>query len=113
MNADTHSDRILRVTVVGAGAIGGLIAACTASAGHEVSVLDRNKTLNAIREHGIQIVDREGHTSAIVVRASNDPAALGVQDFVVIALKAHTLPSIATSLGPLVGEQFRSRCLRE
>lgn len=47
MNADTHSDRILRVTVVGAGAIGGLIAACTACAGHEVSVLDRNKTQEA------------------------------------------------------------------
>jgi 2-dehydropantoate 2-reductase len=105
MNADTPTDRILRAIVVGAGAIGGLIAAFIARAGHEVSVLDRGNTLNAIREHGIRIVDRDGHTSTTEVRASDDPAALGEQDFVVIALKAQTLPAIATSLRPLVGEQ--------
>jgi 2-dehydropantoate 2-reductase len=105
VNADTHTDRILRAVVVGAGAIGGLIAAFIARAGHEVSVLDRGKTLDAIREHGIRIVDHDGHTSSTAVRASDDPATLGAQDFVVITLKAQTLPAIATSLRPLVGEQ--------
>ena len=46
MNAGTRADRILRVTAVGAGAIGGLIAAFIARVGHEVSVLIRN-ALNA------------------------------------------------------------------
>ena len=105
MSAGTEIDRILRVSVVGAGAIGGLIAAFIARAGHEVSVHDRDKTLDAIREHGIRIVDQDGHASATAVRASDDPAALGAQDFVVIALKAQTLPAIAASLRPLVGDQ--------
>ena len=61
-----------------------------------MSVLDRGKTVNAIQS-GIQIVDRDGHTSATVVRASDDPVALGVQDFVVIALMEPTLPAIAAS----------------
>ena len=50
MKAGTHTGRILSVTVVGAGAIGGLIAAFNARVGHEVSVLDRGKTVNAIRQ---------------------------------------------------------------
>ncbi|TKC87203.1 2-dehydropantoate 2-reductase [Trinickia terrae] len=92
----------MRTAVVGAGAIGGLIAAALARAGHEVGVLARGKTLAAIRAHGIRIVDGDKETSA-AVNASGDAAALGVQDCVVIALKAQVLPGIAASLRPLVG----------
>ncbi|HEY1999668.1 2-dehydropantoate 2-reductase [Paraburkholderia sp.] len=92
----------VRTTVVGAGAIGGLIAAALARAGHTVSVLARGKTLDAIRAQGIRIVDGERETVALVA-AEEDASALGVQDFVVIALKAQTLPAIAASLKPLVG----------
>ncbi|MEW6341426.1 MAG: 2-dehydropantoate 2-reductase [Paraburkholderia sp.] len=93
-----------RTTVVGAGAIGGLIAAALAQAGHAVSVLARGKTLDAIRAQGIRIVDQERETVARVA-AEDDPAALGVQDFVVIALKAQALPAIAASLKPLIGPE--------
>ncbi|QCP51739.1 2-dehydropantoate 2-reductase [Trinickia violacea] len=92
----------MRTTVVGAGAIGGLLAAALARAGHDVSVLARGKTLAAIRANGIRIVDGDNETS-VAVDASDDAAALGVQDCVVIALKAQALPDIAASLRPLVG----------
>ncbi|RFU47762.1 2-dehydropantoate 2-reductase [Paraburkholderia sp. DHOC27] len=92
----------VRTTVVGAGAIGGLMAAALARAGHAVSVLARGKTLDAIRADGIRIVDGERETVALV-DAQSDPAVLGVQDFVVLALKAQALPAIATSLAPLIG----------
>jgi 2-dehydropantoate 2-reductase len=92
----------IRTTVVGAGAIGGLMAAALARAGHAVSVLARGKTLDAIRTDGIRIVD-ESRESVTQVAAEEDAAALGVQDFVVIALKAQTLPAIAASLRPLIG----------
>ena len=105
-NDDPEShDRVLRTAVIGAGAIGGLIAASLARAGHEVSVLARGQTLAAIRKHGIRIAEGDGQTSAIAVHASDDAAALGPQDFVLIALKAQTLPAIAARLRPLVGER--------
>ncbi|WP_133648880.1 2-dehydropantoate 2-reductase [Paraburkholderia flava] len=91
-----------RTVVVGAGAIGGLIAAALARAGHTVGVLARGKTLDAIRADGIRVLDGD-RESTIPVAADDDPAALGVQDFVVVALKAQALPAIAESLRPLVG----------
>lgn len=91
-----------RTVVVGAGAIGGLIAAALARAGHTVGVLARGKTLDAIRADGIRVLDGDREL-AIPVAAEDDPAALGVQDFVVVALKAQALPAIAASLRPLVG----------
>jgi 2-dehydropantoate 2-reductase len=81
------------------------MAAALARAGHEVSVLARGRTLDAVREHGVRVIDRNGEISSITVRASDDAAELGVQDFVVIALKAQTLPAIAASLSPLVDER--------
>src|ERR1700738_848932 len=105
MNHDAKSpDHVWRTAVVGAGAIGGLIAASLARAGHEVSVLARGKTLAAGREHGLRTLDGAGRTSAVAVRASDEADELGAQDFVVIALKAHALPAVAASLRPLVVE---------
>ncbi|WP_114810828.1 2-dehydropantoate 2-reductase [Paraburkholderia kururiensis] len=92
----------IRTTVVGAGAIGGLIAAAAARAGHAVSVVARGKTLDAIRGDGIRIIDDEGET-ATRVTATDTPAELGTQDFVVVALKAQALPGVAASLAPLIG----------
>ncbi|MFL9871762.1 2-dehydropantoate 2-reductase [Paraburkholderia megapolitana] len=90
-----------RTAIVGAGAIGSLIAAALARAGHTVSVLARGKTLDAIRANGIRVLDGTSESTAAVA-ASDDAAALGVQDFVVVALKAQVLPAIAGSLRPLV-----------
>jgi 2-dehydropantoate 2-reductase len=94
----------LRMAVAGAGAIGGLVAAALVRAGHDVSVLARGKTLDAIRANGIRIVDERAE-AAVAVKASADAAAFGVQDFVVVALKAQALPDIAASLRPLIGPQ--------
>jgi 2-dehydropantoate 2-reductase len=97
-----QANQAMRTTVVGAGAIGGLLAAALARAGHDVSVLARGKTLAAIRANGIRIIDGESETR-VAVKASDDAAVLGVQDCVVIALKAQALPDLAASLRPLVG----------
>ncbi|WP_118181348.1 2-dehydropantoate 2-reductase [Paraburkholderia phosphatilytica] len=94
----------VKTAVVGAGAIGGLIAAAAARAGHAVSVLARGKTLDAIRADGIRVIGGDGNEAGVsTVRASDAATELGVQDFVVVALKAQVLPSIAASLAPLVG----------
>jgi 2-dehydropantoate 2-reductase len=94
--------RMPRTAVVGAGAIGGLIAAAAVRAGHAVSVLARGRTLDTLRADGLKVID-DACESVVRVDASDDPASFGVQDYVVIALKAQTLPAVAASLQPMVG----------
>src|ERR1044071_1196985 len=94
----------MRICVYGAGAVGGLIAARLARSGHEVSVLARGAHLEAIRAHGLRV--RDGATGAVesdLVRAESDPALLGAQDYVIVAVKAQNLPEVAERIAPLVG----------
>jgi 2-dehydropantoate 2-reductase len=78
---------IKNITIYGAGAIGGWLGARLAGVGCSVSVVARGATLAALQQNGLQLVEADG-TTTHTVRASSDPAALGVQDLVVIAVKA-------------------------
>ncbi len=100
---ESRGDRRMRTAIVGAGAIGALLAAALARAGQRVSVLARGATLAAIEEHGIRIVADDASAGAVRVKASDEPASLGEQDVVVLALKAQALPEVAASLRPLIG----------
>lgn len=90
------------ICIVGAGAVGGFIAARVAKAGHTVNVLARGKTLEALQAHGITLIDRDGRAS-YPVHAEADPARLGVQDIVIITVKAPALADLAERLTPLIG----------
>ena len=92
-----------QVCIYGAGAIGGWIGAKLAAVGCEVSVVARGATLDALRADGLRLCegDRE---SAHPVRASDDPAALGVHQLVVVAVKAPGMAEVACRIGPLIGE---------
>lgn len=93
----------MKVCIVGAGAIGGLIGTRLATAGTaQVSALARGATLAALRTYGWRLDGPTGTLQA-PVRASDDPAALGVHDGVVIAVKAQALPALAPTLAPLLG----------
>ena len=88
------------------GAVGGLIAAWLARSGQEVSVVARGKPLKAIRSSGLRVRERaSGETTTVSVKAESDPAKLGPQDYVVVAVKAHSLPEVAQGIGPLVGAE--------
>lgn len=93
----------MKITVYGVGAVGGLIAGRLAQAGHQVSAVARGATLEAIREHGLRI-SSAGNSSRIPIAASDDPRTLGVQDLVVLAVKAPALASVARRIGPLLGQ---------
>ncbi len=83
-----------RIAVVGAGAIGGWIAAKLALAGEPVSMLARGGTLEALRSGGLRL--SEGDASRIVeVNACDDAAQLGLQGVLVIAVKAPALAAAA------------------
>jgi 2-dehydropantoate 2-reductase len=91
--------------VVGAGAIGGLLAARLALADEEVSVVDRGEHLDAIRARGLKVIAHDGTEQvATKITAFDDPAKAGEQDLVILALKAHVIASVAPRLPALFGD---------
>ncbi|MCR5885548.1 2-dehydropantoate 2-reductase [Rhizobacter sp. J219] len=92
----------MKITVVGLGAVGGLLAARLALAGHQVSALARGRTLQAVRERGVGL-RMGGQVQHAALQASDDPAAFGPQDLMLIALKGQALPGLAGTLAPLIG----------
>jgi len=91
--------------VVGAGAIGGMMAARLAVAGHDVSVIARGEHLAAIRHHGLKLVEIDGSTTvATGIAASDDFGTLGRHDTVILALKAHQIAAVAHELECLCTE---------
>lgn len=91
-----------KIAIYGAGAIGGWMGAGLAAIGCEVGVVARGATLAALRKHGLRL--REGEAETVhAVTASDDPAALGVQDLVIVAVKAPGMAEVARRIGPLIG----------
>lgn len=98
----------MKVTIIGAGAIGGLLGLkLTATGEAQVSALARGATLAALREHGWRV--KQGETLAAAPVAAVYPleeaAKLGVQDLVVIAVKGPALAQVAACVAPLLGQQ--------
>ena len=93
-----------KVCIYGAGAIGGWLGVALAKAGCELSAVARGQTLQALQQNGLTLVHGDARES-VSVKAAQDPAALGVQDVVVIAVKAPAMPDVARSIAPLIGPQ--------
>ena len=93
----------MKVCIYGAGAIGGLLGAkLLAGGGAEVTLIARGPHLAAMREKGLTLKS-EGEEMTVRPLATDDPAEAGPQDFVILALKAHSLPAVAARLAPLLG----------
>ncbi|RZW12572.1 MAG: 2-dehydropantoate 2-reductase [Rhodobacteraceae bacterium] len=92
----------MRICIFGAGAIGGYLGAKLARAGADVSLVARGPHLDAMRERGLTLIE-DGVTVTVPVRASGDPAELGAQDYVVVTLKAHSVPPVVDKMAPLIG----------
>lgn len=94
----------MKVAIYGVGAIGGLIGARLASAGYELSAVARGATLSALREHGLRWIEQD-QVRSVPLRAAQQPAELGVQDVVVIAVKSTGMAEVAANIAPLLGPQ--------
>ena len=92
----------MKVCIFGAGAIGGYMGVKLAKAGADVSLVARGPHLAAMQEQGLTLIE-EGETTTVPVTASDDPAALGVQDYVIVTLKAHSVPPVVSKMAPLIG----------
>ncbi|HTO97305.1 MAG TPA: 2-dehydropantoate 2-reductase [Myxococcales bacterium] len=91
----------MKVCVFGAGAIGGYLAARLSTAGAEVSCVARGPHLAALKANGLTLKSGGG-TLVTHPRCTDDARELGPQDFVVIAVKAHSLPAAAPSIRSLL-----------
>ncbi|MGE4243738.1 2-dehydropantoate 2-reductase [Ramlibacter sp.] len=96
----------MKIAVVGAGAIGGLVGAQLALAGEDVTLIVRGATLQAIREHGLRFTGMDGVEQRVTrLLATNDYREAGPQDLVILAVKAHQLDAVADPLQDLLGPE--------
>jgi 2-dehydropantoate 2-reductase len=94
----------MRIAVIGAGAIGGMLAVRLALSGQAVTVVDQGAHLEAIRANGLKLLHHDGREELARVRAVASCAEAGAQDLVFLALKAYVLEAVAPQMPALFGE---------
>jgi len=96
----------MKVCIYGAGAIGGYLGVQLTQAGADVSLVARGAHLAAMRDNGLKLLigDEE---RIIHPRCTDKPAELGVQDYVIICLKAHSISGVIEAMKPLIGDHTR------
>ena len=92
----------MKICIYGAGAIGGFMGADLAAAGEDVSLIARGPHLEAMQQNGLTLI-RDGQSRITHPTATSDPAELGPQDYVIITLKAHSVPGVVDHMQPLLG----------
>ena len=92
----------MKLCIVGAGAIGGLLGARLAAGGNEVTLIARGATLAALSERGLTLRSG-GEELTVRPRVVEDTAAAGPQDAVILTVKAPALAGLAPTLQPLLG----------
>ncbi len=94
----------MRICVVGAGAIGGLMGAKLALSGEEVTVIDQGAHLKAIQENGLKLIWEDGtEYVAEVAKATDKVEDAGDQDLIILSLKAHYLEQVAKQIPKITG----------
>ncbi|HEV3241144.1 MAG TPA: 2-dehydropantoate 2-reductase [Casimicrobiaceae bacterium] len=94
----------MKVCVFGAGAIGGLVGVEMRRANVDVSMVARGEHLAAMRARGLRL-QINGEEHVVHLPCTDQPGELGVQDYVIIALKAHAIADAVDSMTPLLGPQ--------
>ncbi|MEM1073622.1 MAG: 2-dehydropantoate 2-reductase [Pseudomonadota bacterium] len=93
----------MKICIFGAGAIGGYMGVKLAQAGADVSLVARGPHLEAMQAKGLTLIEENGETN-VAVTVSDDPSGLGPQDYVIVTLKAHSVPPVVPKMQPLIGD---------
>ncbi|MDH3732804.1 MAG: 2-dehydropantoate 2-reductase [Gemmatimonadota bacterium] len=94
----------MRICIYGAGAIGGYLGVQLSLAGEDVSLVARGPHLEAMKSNGLRLRIGEEERVARPI-CTDDPSTLGPQDYVLVTLKAHSVPSVVDAMQPLLGPQ--------
>lgn len=96
----------MKIAIVGAGAIGGTLGTRLSAGGNDVTFIARHRNLEAIQSRGFRLILEDGNElHAPRVRAVARGAEAGVQDVVMLCVKAHQLRALLPELGGLLGPQ--------
>jgi 2-dehydropantoate 2-reductase len=96
----------MKICIVGAGAIGGMLGARLVLAGEEVTFISRGANLDALRKSGVRLILEDGSEQlAFPVNATDRIAEAGVHDLVVLAVKAHQVTAVANEVPILLGSE--------
>lgn len=93
----------MKICIFGAGAIGGFMAVKLVQAGADVSLVARGPHLAAMKANGLTLIE-DGERVTVPVTASDNAADLGEQDYVIVTLKAHSVPPVVDKMQPLIGD---------
>jgi 2-dehydropantoate 2-reductase len=93
----------MKICIVGAGAIGGMLGVKLALTGHDVTLILRGANLEAVQQNGLTLIEENGkELLAKPIKATANLAQAGVQDLVILGLKAHQVSAVAADLPPLM-----------
>lgn len=99
-----HGRTRVKVAIIGVGAIGGYVGIRLALAGEDVSFIARGANLQALRSQGIKLISADGGEQSLTqINATDDYAAVGPQDVVILAMKAHQVESVAPHVPKMFG----------
>ncbi len=94
----------MKIAIIGVGAIGGYVGIRLALAGEDVTFIARGANLEALQSRGIRLVTADGEDQTVAnVKATDDYAAAGPQDLVILAMKAHQVEAVAREVPKLFG----------
>ena len=94
----------MKICIYGAGAIGGYLGAELALNGADVTLIARGPHLAAMQENGLKLI-KDGEERVAKVTATDNPAEAGPQDYVIVTLKAHSVPPISDQFAPLFHDE--------
>jgi 2-dehydropantoate 2-reductase len=98
----------MRICIVGAGAIGGMLGVKLARTGHDVCLILRGANLAAVQANGLLLIEENGNELlANPIRATSTIAEAGVQDVIILGMKAHQVAAIAAELPALMHADTR------
>ncbi len=95
----------MRIAIYGTGGVGGYFGGRLAQAGEEVAFIARGEHLRAMQRDGLRVESIAGDFHIDPVQATDDPAAVGPVDVVLVAVKTWQLPDAAEAMRPLVGPE--------
>ncbi|MDP2355350.1 MAG: 2-dehydropantoate 2-reductase [Beijerinckiaceae bacterium] len=95
----------MKICIIGAGAIGGLLAARLAKYGEDVTIVARGHQLAAIRNNGLRLVEESGETFAVAPRAVERLSDVEAQDLVILGMKAHQVSAVAPAVPGMLTPQ--------